>query len=68
MSLINNYANFAQLIMADKNGIAYVGEVWKEGKNAVFKILKINYSNIQFFLLLWGIGIKTTTRKTPPLT
>jgi hypothetical protein len=54
MSLINNYANFAQLVLADKDGIAYAGEVWKEGKNAVFKIPRINYSNTHFFLLLMG--------------
>jgi hypothetical protein len=49
----------------DKNGVAYTGEVWKqEGKNAIFKIPRVNYSTAQFFLLLiehWDTGAANPT-------
>jgi hypothetical protein len=68
MGLIKNYANFAQLVVADEEGIVYAGEVWKEkDKNAVFKVRRINFNRTQLFLLLMGHWDKEGGAANPTL-
>jgi hypothetical protein len=58
MSLINNYANFAQLVVVDgeTGSISYAGEVKRQEneKNAVFVVSRIDLNHSQLFLLLIG--------------